>query len=715
MSLTQKITTKTWIATPIVESIITLIEEGNTIPFIARYRKEMTGGATDEQLRDFEEIYLYQQKLLQKKEDILRLLTEKEVITDELREAIAKAETLSQLDDIYRPYKDKKNTRATKALAKWLKPLADILLVCEMPLANFQKHAETFVKDTWDIKTTVNDTDEAIQWAMDIVAEIIADHPELRATIKEQQGKKLQLITSPTKNFEENSVYETYREYSKSLHSIPNYAYLAIARAEKEKQLKVSLQFQEKQSITEATNIFVPRDASDLQELLLIALTDALKRLLHPSLERELRSAKKEQSDREAIDIFGKNVEELLLSSPVRWKTIMWFDPAYRTGCKLAIIDHTGKYIASDVIYPTRWTNDVEPAKKTLLALIQKYDIELICIGNGTASRESETFVAQLIKKHKLETKYLVVSEAWASVYSASKLATHEYPDLDVTIRGAINIAQRVQDPLSTYVKIDPKSLGVGQYQHDVDQTKLKKSLDTVVESCVNAVGVNINTASEYLLSYVAGIGPKIAANIVAYRSENGGFTSRTDIKKVPRLGGKAFEQAAGFLRIKNGKNPLDNSGVHPESYKLVDKIAKDLHSKIADLINNKDLIKKINLQNYISATVGLPTLQDIVKELEKPGLDPREKAKVFSFDKNIKTIDDLRTGQLLPGIVNNITNFGCFVDIGIKESGLIHVSNLSDTFVKDVNAIVSLQQQIIVKVLEVDVVRKRIQLALVK
>ncbi len=671
----------------------------------------MTGGATDEQLRDFEEIYTYQQKLIERKEDILRLMEEKEVLTDELRAAIKKAQTLSVLEDIYRPFKDKKNTRATKAIAKGLQPLADILLVCTVSQSEFTTFANNYIVDTGDIKTSVVDADEAIQWAMDIVAEIVADHPELRTQIKESQWATIPLTTAATKNFEDHSVYENYKEYSKALSSMPNYAYLAITRAEKEKQLRVKLGFKEASSLVHAQKIFVPHAASDLQETLNLALQDGIKRLLHPSLERELRAQKKEQSDREAIDIFGKNVEELLLGSPVREKTIMWFDPAYRTWCKLAVIDHTGKFLASDVIYPLK---SLKTAEDVMIWLIKTHDIWLICIGNGTASRESEKFVADLIKAQSLDTKYLIVSEAWASVYSASKLATEEYPDLDVTIRGAINIAQRVQDPLSTYVKIDPKSLWVWQYQHDVDQKLLKEKLDNHIENAVNRVGVDLNTASASLLQYIAWLSPKIAKNIVIHREEIGVFEKRSQIKKVSWLGPKAFEQCAWFLRIAAAKEQLDTTWIHPESYK-----------KVYEILEKEYKIKKKSLSlpyiipiesNLIDIAhtynIGLHTLEDIIKELANPWLDPREDFDEAWFKSDILTIEDLKKWMKLQWIVRNITDFGAFVDIGLKNDGLVHKSQISDSYISNVFDAVSIWEQIQVWVQEVDLDRSRVSLS---
>ncbi len=709
--LVTKIVQKTGIEETYVRSIISLIREGNTIPFIARYRKEMTGGATDEQLRDFEELYAYQQKLIERKDDILRLMTEKDVLTDELRAAIQDAQTLSALEDIYRPYKDKKNTRATKAIAKGLQPLADILLACEISSAEFATLAESYIVDSGDPKTSVTSQQEAIQWAMDIVAEIVADHPELRAQIKDTQQDTVPLTTTPTKHYQEHSVYENYKEYTKPLSQMPNYAYLAISRAEKEKQLRVKLSFSEASSLTQATKILVPHGASDLQETLLLSLQEGIKRLLHPSLERELRSAKKETSDREAIDIFGQNVEELLLGAPVRGKTMMWFDPAYRTGCKLAVIDHTGKYLASDVIYPMK---SLETAQNKLLSLIQTHDIQLICIGNGTASRESEQLVADLIQAHSLDTKYLVVSEAGASVYSASKLATAEYPDLDVTIRGAINIAQRIQDPLSTYVKIDPKSLWVGQYQHDVDQKLLKEKLDNHIENAVNRVGVDLNTASASLLQYIAWLSSKIATNIVTHREEIGTFAKRTQIKKVAWLWPKAFEQCAWFLRIAAAQEQLDSTGIHPESYKTVYTILKSEYNISKKSLTLPYIWPADADLDHLAQTydIGLHTLEDIVRELADPWLDPREDFDESGFKSDVLSIEDLKKWMKLKGIVRNITDFWAFVDIGLKNDWLVHKSQIADSYVSNVFDVVSIWEQLDVWVLDVDMERSRVSLS---
>lgn len=715
------ISQKTALPIDIVTSIISLIQEGNTIPFIARYRKEMTGGASDTQLRDFEEIYTYQLKLAEKKEDILRLLTEKEVLTPELEKAIHKADTLSQLDDIYRPFKDKKNTRATKAIAKWLQPLADTLLACEMTWDEFTVYAQKFVKETLDEKTTVSDIHEAVQWAKDIVAEIIADAPELRNHIRQSQSNTISLKTAPTKTFDEKSVYGIYKDYTKSLTSIPNYAYLAICRAEKEKQLRVKTLFNETKSNAEAKRLFIPAHATNLKILLIEAIEDGIKRLLHPSLERELRSAKKETSDREAIDIFGKNVEELLLSSPVKNKVIMWFDPAYRTGCKIAVVNKTWSYLESTVVYPTEPQKKTKEAEQILLWLIKKHNIWLICIGNGTASRESETFVAQMIKKNNLSTKYLVVSEAWASVYSASKLANEEYPDLDVTIRGAINIAQRVQDPLATYVKIDPKSLWVGQYQHDVDQKLLKEKLEHHIEDAVNRVGIDINTASRALLQHIAGLSTKTAQHIVSHREENGVFLSRSQFKKVKWLGPKAFEQCAGFLRIRamnnasSTKEPLDQTGIHPESYKVTYEILeKECGIKKKKLKLPFQFPSEKNIRELADTyEIWEQTLIDIIAELANPWLDPREAFDDAGFKSDVLTIEDLTKGMKLQWVVRNITDFWAFIDVWLKNDGLVHKSQIADRYVSNVFDVVSIWQQVQVTVVDIDLERKRVGLSM--
>ncbi len=586
MNLTSLIAQKTWLKLTIVDTIISLLDEGNTIPFIARYRKELTEWATDEQLRDFHDIYTYTKNLEARKADIIRLIDEKGLLTDELRAQITAATTLAKLEDIYRPYKEKKMSKASIAKAKGLAPLAELLKACQLSKSDFESEAEKFVIDTGDKKTSVSTSQEAIQGAMDIVAEEVSDHAALRDTIRNKLSNTIKLQTKATKTFDPNGVYKIYGEYNKSLADMPSYAYLAVARAEDEKQLSVWLQ-RPLETLTEsASSFFVPKGASDLVDYLTQAIEDGLKRLFIPSLERELRSDKKRRSDEAAIKLFGENLKQLLMTPPVRGKTVLGFDPWFRTGCKLAVIDPTGKFLANDVIYPTAPKEDFTWSEKKILELVTKHGINLIIIGNGTASRESATFIDTIIKKNKLTIDYMVVSEAGASVYSASKLAQEEYPDLDVTVRGAISIGHRVQDPLAELTKVEPKAIGVWQYQHDVDQKLLNQKLDEKVEDIVNGVGVDVNTASYTLLQYIAGLTPTIAKNIVIYRDENGPFTSKAQLKKVKWLWPKAYEQAVGFLRIVDGKEPLDATGIHPEMY-----------SKVYDMIEKEWWIKKKGLK----------------------------------------------------------------------------------------------------------------------
>ena len=563
------------------------------------------------------------------------------------------------------------------------------------------------------LNNDVKSEEEALEGARHIIAEWINERTDIRNNIRYQLEKFAVITTKVVKSKETDEKAQKYRDYfdwSEPLQRCPSHRLLAILRAENEGFIRVKIEIDDERAIEKIENKII-RSNNDCTAQIELAITDAYKRLLFPALSNEILNSAKEKADEAAITVFAKNLKQLLLGAPLGEKNIMGIDPGFRTGCKVVCLNAQGGLEYNETIYPHAPQNDARGAMNKISSLVDAYKIEAIAIGNGTASRETE----QLIRKMRFnkDIQVFVVSEAGASIYSASKIARDEFPNYDVTVRGAVSIGRRLADPLAELVKIEPKSIGVGQYQHDVDQTKLKNSLDTVVESCVNTVGVNINTASKSLLSYVSGIGIKLAENIVSYRDEHGAFASRKEIMNVPRLGGKAFEQGAGFLRIKQPNNPLDDSAVHPESYAIVEKMAKDLNVKLHDLIGNKEILKKINLNNYCTETVGLPTLQDILKELEKPGLDPREQAKVFTFDQNIKTINDLKTGQLLPGIVNNITNFGAFVDIGIKESGLIHISNLSNTFVSDISEHVSLHQQVIVKVLDIDLERKRIQLAL--
>ena len=707
MQILPYIIQQTQLSSKSVENTISLLNEDATIPFISRYRKEITGNLDEVQIGEivkFKELF---EALEKRKISILKTLEEQNVLTTELSQKIHNSQDLISLEDLYLPFKKKRKTKAETARLQGLEPLAKMIMS-----QNVNNLEQTASKYTSKEVATI---DDALEGARFIIAEWINERTDIRNNIRRELERFATISSKIIKSKideEKAQKFKDYFDWNEALKNIPSHRLLAILRAENEGFIRVKIEIDSEKILQRIENRII-KSQNNCSVQIELAIQDAYKRLLFPSLSNEALSIAKEKADEDAINVFTKNLKQLLLGSPLGEKRILAIDPGFKSGCKVVCLNEQGDLLHNENIYPHQPQNQANEAIKKIGSLVDAYKIDAIAIGNGTASRETEELVKKVFFKDKVDV--FVVSEAGASIYSASKIARDEFPNYDVTVRGSVSIGRRLQDPLAELVKIDAKSIGVGQYQHDVDQTKLKKSLDTTVESCVNTVGVNINTASESLLSYVSGIGPKLAENIVNYRNEKGSFTSRKEIKKVPRLGGKAFEQAAGFLRIKNGKNPLDNSAVHPESYVLVDKIAKDLKINIADLIGNKEILQKINLQHYVSETIGLPTLQDIVKELEKPGLDPREKAKVFSFDANIKTIADLKTGQLLPGIVNNITNFGCFVDIGIKESGLIHVSNLSDTFVKDVNAIVNLQQQITVKVLEVDVVRKRIQLALVK
>ncbi|TVZ55077.1 uncharacterized protein OD91_0319 [Lutibacter sp. Hel_I_33_5] len=707
MQLLQYIIQQTQISEKSVKNTISLLNEDATIPFISRYRKEMTGNLDEVQIGEIVKYKEAFEGLEKRKKAILKALEEQNVLTVELSQKINITKDLITLEDLYLPFKKKRKTKAETARLQGLEPLAKMIM--SQRVNDLEHTASKYTSK--EVKTI----DDALEGARFIIAEWINERTDIRNNIRRELERYATIsskVIKTKKDDEKAQKFKDYFDWNESLNRIPSHRLLAILRAENEGFIRVKIEIDKERVLLKMEDRII-RTQNECTTQIELAIQDAFKRLLFPSLSNEALSNAKEKADEAAIIVFTKNLKQLLLGAPLGGKRVLAIDPGFRSGCKIVCLNEQGNLMHNENVFPHAPQNQSFDAIKKISSLAEAHKIEAIAIGNGTASRETEQLIKMIQFKNEIEV--YVVSEAGASIYSTSKIARDEFPNYDVTVRGAVSIGRRLQDPLAELVKIDAKSIGVGQYQHDVDQTNLKKSLDTVVESCVNTVGVNINTASEFLLSYVSGIGPKIAENIVNYRNENGSFTSRTTIKKVARLGGKAFEQAAGFLRIKNAKNPLDNSAVHPESYGLVDKIAKDLNKSIADLIGNKEILQKINLQKYCTETIGLPTLQDIISELEKPGLDPRAKAKVFSFDATIKTITDLRIGQLLPGIVNNITNFGCFVDIGIKESGLIHVSNLSDTFVKDVNAFVALQQQIVVKVLEVDVARKRIQLALVK
>jgi len=707
MHLISYIKTNTQLPETSIKNTVDLLNEDCTIPFISRYRKERTGNLDEVQIGEIVKYKELFETLEKRKIAILKAIDEQDALTDELKHKIEAAQDITTLEDLYLPFKKSRKTKADTARQNGLEPLAKIIM--SQNANDVESIAFKYVKGE------ITSVDDALEGARHIIAEWINERTDIRNNIRHQLERFAMISTKVVKSKADNENAQKFRDYfdwEESLSRIPSHRLLAILRAETEGYIKTKIAIDEKKAIAKIEDRII-RSSNDCAKQLEIAIKDAYKRLLLPALSNKALQIAKEKADASAITVFAKNLKQLLLGSPLGEKRVLAIDPGFRTGCKVVCLDAQGGLLYNETIYPHPPKSDSAGAIKKISSLTEAYQIEAIAIGNGTASRETESLIRRIHFKNDIQV--FVVSEAGASIYSASKIARDEFPNYDVTVRGSVSIGRRLQDPLAELVKIDAKSIGVGQYQHDVDQTKLKKELDTVVESCVNAVGVNINTASTSLLSYVSGIGPKLAENIVTYRDENGAFASRNDIKNVPRLGGKAFEQGAGFFRIKSAKNPLDDSSVHPESYNIVEKIAKDIGKNVSDLIGNKEQLQKIDLQKYCTESVGLPTLQDIVKELEKPGLDIREQAKVFTFNQNIKSINDLQEGQLLPGIVNNVTNFGAFVDIGIKESGLIHVSNLSDSFVSDVNEHVSLHQQVIVKVLEVDIQRKRIQLKLHK
>ena len=698
------ITSQTQLPKESVKNTVQLLNEDCSIPFISRYRKEHTGNLDEVQIGEIVKYKALFEALEKRKGSILKALEEQEVLTDELQKKITEATDLITLEDLYLPYKKKRKTKAETARKNGLEPLAKIIM--SQNALDLSSIALRHVKNEVA-------SEEALEGARYIIAEWVNERTDIRNSIRHQLERGAFTSTKVIKGKKDDEKAQKFRDYfdwSEALNRCPSHRFLAILRAEKEGFIRLKIEIDDEKALEKIEGkIIRSKNACAIQ--LRLAIEDSYKRLLFPALSNEALNNAKEKADEVAIDVFAKNLRQLLLGSPLGEKRILAIDPGFRSGCKVVCLDAQGSLKYNETIYPHAPKNDDKGAIKKISTLVDAYKIEAIAIGNGTASRETETLIRRI--HFNKDIQVFVVSEAGASIYSASKIARDEFPNYDVTVRGSVSIGRRLQDPLAELVKIDAKSIGVGQYQHDVDQTKLKSSLDIVVEHCVNAVGVNINTASVSLLSYVSGIGPKLAENIVTYRDENGAFSSRNEIQKVPRLGGKAFEQAAGFLRIKGAENPLDDSAVHPESYAVISRMTKDKGVTISELIGNKPVLQKIKLEHYCTEAIGLLTLKDIIRELEKPGLDIRSEAKVFTFNQNIKTINDLREGQLLPGIVNNITNFGCFVDVGIKESGLIHVSNLSDSYVSDVNAHVNLHQQIIVKVLEVDVVRKRIQLKL--
>ena len=701
------------IKTSQVEATIKLIDEGNTIPFIARYRKEVTGGLSDETLRDLGERLTYLRNLETRKNEVKNSIESQGKLTEEIVENLENAMTLADVEDIYRPYKQKKKTRATVAKAKGLEPLANIIM-----LQNEKKDILEIAKEYVDEEKEVNSVDEAIQGAKDIIAENISDNAEYRKMIKKICYREGVILTKAS-NPEEKSSYEMYYDFSEKISRIPSHRILAINRGEKEEYLKVHIEKPEEFILSKIKHNVI-KGETQFKHILEEAIEDGYKRLIEPSIDRELRSDLTENAEEKAIKVFGKNAKQLLLAAPLKGITVMGFDPAYRTGCKIAVIDETGKVLATTTVYPTEPQNDIQGAKKELIELINKYNVSMIAIGNGTASRESESFVAEMLKELDKDVYYTIVSEAGASVYSASKLATQEYPDINVSLRGAISIARRLQDPLAELVKIDPKAIGVGQYQHDVNQTKLTETLSGVVEDAVNKVGVDVNTATPSLLSYVAGINKTIANNIVKYRDENGKLKERKELLKVPKLGKVAFEQCAGFIRVFDGKNPLEVTAVHPESYEIAEKLLNKIGYKKEEL-TNKDILNEIkeklatlNIENTAKELeVGEMTLKDIVDELSKPGRDPREDMPKPILRADVLKFEDLKEGQILSGTVRNVTDFGAFVDIGVKYDGLVHISNLSNGYVKNPSEIVSVGDVVKVKVIGIDSEKKKVQLSM--
>lgn len=689
-----------------IANTLKLLQGGATIPFISRYRKEATGGLDEVQIGDIQARYEKLCELSKRKETVLSTIEEQGKLTPELQARIAACWNATELEDIYLPFKPKRKTRAEAARAKGLEPLALLLMM--------QKENNLGAKVRAFVKGDVKDEEDALKGARDILAEQVSEDERSRHLMRNQFQRQALIQAKVVKGKESEGASAKYRDYfdfSEPLKKCSSHRLLALRRGEAEGVLKVSIFPEDEESCNERLQRLFVRTNNECGRQVEEAVSDAYKRLLKPSIETEFAALSKEKADEEAIRVFAANLRQLLLAPPLGQKRVMGIDPGFRTGCKVVCLDAQGTLLHNEAIYPHPPKSEYAQAARKLVKLVEQYKIEAIAIGNGTASRETEQFVTS--QRYDREVQVFVVSEDGASIYSASKTAREEFPDYDVTVRGAVSIGRRLMDPLAELVKIDAKSIGVGQYQHDVDQTKLKAALDQTVESCVNLVGVNVNTASKHLLTYVSGLGPTLAQNIVDYRTANGPFESRKQLLKVPRMGAKAYEQCAGFLRIPQAKNPLDNSAVHPESYPIVEQMAKDLHCSVNDLIKNKELRSQIDPKKYITDTVGLPTLTDILQELDKPGRDPRQKIQVFEFDQNVRTLDDLQEGMELPGIVTNITNFGCFVDIGIKENGLVHISQLADRFVSDPTEVVRIHQHVRVKVLSIDHERKRIQLTM--
>lgn len=697
-----------------VENTIRLIDEGNTIPFIARYRKEQTGELSDVVLREFSQRLSYLRNLESRKEEVIRLISEQGKLTDELKKEIIEAQTLQRVEDLYRPFRPKRRTRATIAKEKGLKPLANIILAQEVTDGDLEDLAKQFINE----EKGVNSIEEAYNGAKDIIAETISDNAEFRRVIRNETFNK-GIIVSKAVDKELESVYEMYYDYKEPVKRIPNHRILAINRGEKEKYLRVKIDVPYEEIMTYLMDNVITNDKAITTNYLREAVEDGYKRLIAPSIEREIRNSLTERAEEHAIKVFAKNLKNLLMQPPIKGKVVMGFDPAFRTGCKIAVVDETGKLLDTTTVYPTEPQNKVEETKKELKELIDKYNIDIIAIGNGTASRESELIVAEMLREIDKDTCYTIVSEAGASVYSASEVANEEYPDINVSLRGAISIARRLQDPLAELVKIDPKHVGVGQYQHDINQKKLDEALKGVVEDCVNSVGVDLNTASVSLLRYIAGISSSVAKSIVKYREKIGKFKNREELKKVPRLGDKIFIQCAGFLRISDGTNPLDNTSVHPESYDVTIKLIERLGFSKEDIKNGslKEIDKSLNDINIETLAqdlgVGLPTLKDIVKELKKPGRDPRDEMPKPVFRTDVLKIEDLKPDMVLTGTVRNVVDFGAFVDIGVKQDGLVHISQLSNKFVKHPMEVVSVGDIVKVKVIEVDVKKGRIALSM--
>ena len=741
MNIISKIAEELNIRDNQVEKTVELIDEGNTIPFIARYRKEVTGNLSDETLRDLYDRLTYLRNLEKRKDEVKTSIENQGKLTDEIIADLEKAETLAEVEDIYRPYKQKKKTRGTVAKAKGLEDLANNILE-QNNETNIFEEAKKYIKTDEEIEEAlrVNSEEEALSGAKDIIAEQISDDTEFRRMIKKIYYREAVIETRATKP-EEKSTYNMYYEFGEKVSTIPSHRILAINRGEKEEFLKVKIAKPEEKIIYNLSkktikdynytnNLDMEMKIDEItpemtrEDLIFQAIKDGWKRLIEPSVDREIRNDLTENADEKAIKVFGKNAKQLLLGAPLKGLTVLGFDPAYRTGCKLATIDETGKVLGTGVVYPTEPQNDIEGSKKSLFEMFDKYDINMVAIGNGTASRESEQFVSETIKEYKEKTGkeiyYVIVSEAGASVYSASKLATEEYPDLNVSIRGAISIARRLQDPLAEFVKIDPKAIGIGQYQHDVNQKKLSESLTNVVEDAVNEVGVDINTATPSLLSYVSGINSGIAKNIVKYREENGKFEERKQLLKVPKLGKVAFEQCSGFIRVPNGKNPIEITAVHPESYDATEKLIEQMGYKKEDLLDKEKVeqlrkeLSKINVKKTAEdLSIGEITLQDIIKELSKPGRDVRDEMPKPIFRSDVLKFEDLRLDQVLTGTVRNITDFGAFVDVGVKHDGLVHISQMSDKYVKNPSEVVSIGDVVKVKVIEIDADRQKVKLSM--